>query len=162
MKNNLEGIPRGIKLGLIFIGLTLIIGLFFWQEQSRLKNPVNFVTINGLNINVQMADTDYLRYQGLSGQKNICELCGMLFTFPQEQVETMVMRNMNFPLDIIYIDNNKIIKIDANLLPEGANPIYTYSSELPVNYILEVNSGVTDKYNINVGDEVNFNFQNKN
>ncbi|MEI7452298.1 MAG: DUF192 domain-containing protein [Candidatus Falkowbacteria bacterium] len=161
MKKNFDGVPREIIFGLIFIGLIITISLFFWREQSLLKNQTDTVVINGQTIDVQIADTNQLRYQGLSGQKKICELCGMLFIFPETKVEEMVMRNMNFPLDIIYINNNKIVKIDANLLPEGADPLFIYSSELPVDYILEVNSSFTDKYDITVGNEVTFNFKNK-
>ncbi len=160
MKNNFSGVPREIKMILAFIVVMLLIGLFFWREQSRLKTASNTVTINKQAVNVQIADSEYLRYQGLSNQKKLCELCGMLFIFPDKKVENIVMRNMNFPLDVIYIDGNKIIKIDANILPEGENPSIIYSSELPVDSIIEVNSSFTDKYNINVGDEIIFNLQN--
>jgi len=151
--------PRELKMIILFILLMIVIGIFFWREQSRLSNKNNTLSINGQSVDIQLADTEKLRYQGLSGQKKICEFCGMLFIFPEKKVENIVMRNMNFPLDIIYIDENKIIKIDANLLPEGENPNTIYSSEFPVDYILEVNSGFTDKYNINIGDEINFNFK---
>jgi len=161
MKNRLWGMPREIKMILAFVVLIIIISVFFWREQSRLNTATNTVVINQQIIKVQLAETEYERYSGLSGQKKLCETCGMLFIFPTRKIENIVMRNMNFPLDVIYIDNNKIIKIDANLLPEGAEPSNIYSSELPVDYILEVNSSFTDKYNIHVGDEIIFNLLNE-
>jgi len=81
----------------------------------------------------------------------------MLFVFKDKRERTFVMRNMNFPLDIIWIKDDKIIKIDKNLPPEGAKPKKLYNSDKPVNYVLEVNAGFTDKYGIEISNEVEYN-----
>lgn len=121
-----------------------------------------FVTINNKKIKIEIADTPELQYQGLSNKKELCDNCGMLFVFSDKQVRTFVMRNMNFPLDIIWIDDNlsaqagKIVKINKNAIPESSNPVMRYSSDLPVNYVLEVNAGFCDGNEIKVGDSVEF------
>lgn len=112
------------------------------------------IEINDRIIKVEIADTAELRYRGLSERKSLCEDCGMLFIFPDKAARTFVMRNMNFPLDIIWIDGDEIKKISKNLPPEGENPAIIYSSEFPVNYVLEVNGGYTDKNAIFTGDKV--------
>ena len=81
----------------------------------------------------------------------------MLFPFDNKQNHTFVMRDMMFPLDIIWIDENKIVKIDKNLPPEGHDFKKLYSSNQPVNNVLEVNAGFTDKKNIKVGDILEYN-----
>ena len=45
------------------------------------------------------------------------------------------MRNMNFPLDILFIDDDKIINIAADLPPEGSEPVNIYVSGAAVNYV---------------------------
>ena len=80
----------------------------------------------------------------------------MLFVFPRKQIRSFWMKDMNFPLDIIWISDNKIIKIDKDLQPEGENPKNKYQTIQRVDKVLEVNSGFTDKYKIKAGDEVKF------
>jgi len=144
---------------LIIGAISLVAIIFFFSQISQqLKPKETTIIINGQKILAEMATTVEQQYQGLSGRNKLCENCGMLFVFPDKQIQTFSMRNMNFPLDIVFIADNKIFKIDPNLLPEGSNPQTAYPSELPVNYVLELNSGYTDKYNINVGDEIKFNF----
>lgn len=64
------------------------------------------------------------------------------------------MRLMHFPLDIIWITDGKIVKIDKNLPPEGTEPKEHYSSGQPVNYVLELNAGFTLDNMIQIGDKV--------
>jgi len=116
----------------------------------------NFVDINNKRIQVEVVDTAEAQYRGLSNRENLCQDCGMLFVFGDKQMRTFVMRDMKFSLDIIWIDEDKIIKIDKSLLPEGPDPINKYSSKEPVDYVLEVEAGFADKNNIKIGDEVNF------
>lgn len=114
------------------------------------------VFINNKKIKVEIADTAEAQYQGLSGRQSICQDCGMVFIFPDKQIRTFVMRDMKFGLDIIWIDSNRIVKIDKGLPPEGADPINKYFSGEPVNYVLEVNSDFAGQNNIKVGDKVSF------
>ena len=81
----------------------------------------------------------------------------MLFVFSDKQERIFVMRNMYFPLDIIWIDGDKIVNISKNLLPKGPRPEVFYHSDAPVDYVLEVNAGLADKFNFKIGDKVNFN-----
>lgn len=115
-----------------------------------------YVIINNEKINIEIADTPESRYQGLSGRKELCDNCGMLFIFPDKQIRTFVMRDMNFPLDMIWINDNKVVKINKNTIPESSNPVMRYSSDVPVNYVLEVNGGFCDKNEIKVRDGVEF------
>ena len=114
------------------------------------------VTINNAKIKIEIADTAELRYKGLSNKKELCDNCGMLFIFPEKEIRTYVMRDMNFALDMIWIDDDKIIKINKNTIPEGSNPVMRYSSDALVNYILEVNGGFCEDNGIKAGDGVEF------
>ena len=64
------------------------------------------------------------------------------------------MKNMHFPIDIIWISHRRVVNISKNLQPEGKNPKKTYSSIYPVNYVLEVNAGFCEENNIIIGDEI--------
>jgi hypothetical protein len=118
------------------------------------------VIINEKDISVTLAETSEEREKGLSGVSSLEENSGMLFIFDEESVAPKFwMKNMLIPLDIVWINDSKIIKIDKNVpipLPDTSDDkIKTYSPNTEVDYVLEVNAGFCDSNSIKVGDEVN-------
>ena len=145
--------PR-IRIMQIIKYLSLII-LFLAPSACSNQNNIKSVIINNTEINVEIANTPEIRYKGLSNREELCVNCGMLFIFPEKNKQTFVMRNMNFALDIIWVDDDKIVKINKNALPEGSDPVMRYLSDLPANYVLEVNSGFCEENGIGVGNKIN-------
>ncbi len=145
----------------IYILTVIAVAVLFYIVKTNQISDSDYtkVIINDKIIEVEIAGTAETHYRGLSNRKNLCENCGMLFVFPDKKERTFVMRNMNFPLDIIWIDDDKIVKIDKNLPPEGKNPANNYNSGAPVNYVLEVNGGFADKNNIKTGNKITLNYK---
>jgi len=144
----------------------LVLVIFSGRETVRLikltKNSpqqIAVIKINQQEIKAEIAATFKQQYQGLSNRESLCGDCGMLFNFSDSGPRSFVMRNMNFPLDIIFIDNGVIKNIAAQLEPEKENPQNIYESNGPVNQVLEVNGGYCDKYNIQPGDRVDIDFE---
>lgn len=129
-----------------------LLNSFSLDRSSRLK--IGTLSINDKKINIEVASSGSDHYRGLSNRESLCQDCGMLFNFSDYDERIFVMRDMKFPLDIIFINNNKIINIASNLEPEGSRPAHTYSSQDKVNRVLEVNSGYCKKNNIKVGDKI--------
>ena len=142
----------------IFLFISIVLILFcvvsFIAKQQISSRP--YLTINGVKVNLSIANTPSEQVQGLSYQKSLGKNDGKLFIFAKKQDLTFWMKNMNFPLDIIWINDDKIVKIDKNLPPEGDKPGKTYNSNVPVNYVLEVNAGYSELRNIKIGDEVKY------
>ncbi len=145
---------------LIYILTVIAIAILFYIVKTNQISDLDYtkIIIDDKIIEVEIADTAEKHYQGLSNRENLCDNCGMLFVFPDKEERTFVMRDMNFPLDIIWISNDKIVKIDKNLLPEGSNPKMLYSSGQPVNYVLEMNSGYAGKHGFKTGDMVKYSY----
>lgn len=141
----------------LFILTTVCLIFYFKQLEKNSLNDSRSVSINKKVIKVELASSAISQYRGLSKRESLCADCGMLFIFPDKQIRTFVMRNMNFPLDIIFIADGKIINIKKNLEPEGNSPTKTYQSMTPANSVLELNGGYCEKYNIIVGDIITFN-----
>lgn len=119
------------------------------------------VSINNKTISVEIAKTSEERKKGLSERSSLDPNSGMLFIFDDKSTtQTFWMKGMLIPLDIIWIDNDKIIRIDKNVAAPTANTpdgkIKTYSAGRPVDYVLEVNAGFSDSNSIKIGDIVNF------
>ncbi len=120
----------------------------YWQShQSTLT-----VKVNDQVIKVELANQPSDWYQGLSNRAKLCADCGLLFNFPDKQIREFVMRQMKFPLDIIFINDQQIIKIAANLPPEDEQAQIIYSSEQLANQVLEVNANYCQRHGIKVGD----------
>jgi uncharacterized membrane protein (UPF0127 family) len=152
-------------IGIISIAVLFMAFIFFFLYKSsndpikkELPNSSPKVYINKIGIEVEVADTPQKRAQGLSGRKSLGELEGMLFIFENPDIYRFWMPDMNFPIDIIWIDEDGVIvDITENAPPleDKSNPVW-YMPIKPVKYVLEVNSGFSNKYNINVGDKVIF------
>lgn len=94
------------------------------------------------------------QYKGLSDRKEMSENKGMLFLFPDKKDRAFVMRNMNFPLDIIFISEGRVVNLFRDLPPEGDNPSHSYHSGAPVDAVLEINAGLSRHCGIGVGSLV--------
>ena len=142
--------------------LLVIFGIFLigsgLKQSTNINKSLdsNKVSINNQEIKVEIADDFYKIKQGLSYREKLDKDRGMLFVFNDKNERIFWMKDMNFPLDIVWIDDNKIVGIEKNCLPGGSNPEKQYYSKIPVNYVLEVNGGFADKNNIKIGDEVTF------
>ncbi|MFB6092359.1 MAG: DUF192 domain-containing protein [Haloquadratum sp.] len=107
-------------------------------------------------VTVRVADTAQKRYTGLSDTAALGPDEGMLFVHETEGRHAYVMRDMAFPIDIVFVDANGTITAihHARLPPEG-----TSGSELTRytgfgRYVLEVPFDYTDDHGIEVGDRV--------
>ena len=111
------------------------------------------VVINDISIKVDIADTAEKRTMGLSGRPSLAENEGVFFIFDSSYRYSFWMKEMNFPIDIIWIDENFVIAdITKHAAPESFPK--TFFPVLPVRYVLEVNAGWSDKNGIKVGDKV--------
>ncbi len=144
-----------LLLFVLIVFLFFFISTVFVKEKSDKDYP--HVIINEEKINVEVADTFEERRQGLSDREFLEKETGMLFIFDDKQVRSFWMKRMNFSIDIIWIEDGVIVGIDKNLPPEGEKPQFKYRSPVGVNYVLEVNAGYTNKNEIKVGDQVNYN-----
>lgn len=79
---------------------------------------------------------------------------GMLFPYRERNHYSFWMKDMQFPLDIVWIDDKTIIEIHKNVpIPVGESLPF-YRPQEPVDKVLELNAGTTDKYGIQVGDAI--------
>lgn len=111
------------------------------------------ITIGGTPVRVELANTEELRINGLSGRDRIAENQGMLFVFEKSGRYPIWMRNMKFSLDVIWInENGVVVDIWRNAHPGSYPQIYEPARD--AKFILEVNAAFTEVYNIEIGDPV--------
>jgi uncharacterized protein len=156
------------KLFVIF-GIILVIfaGIVFFQFRSRsadstTNTPKSTVKINNRTFNVEVASTPDKQQQGLSGKSSLPQDQGMLFVFEDPEYHTFWMKNMKFPIDIIFIKDDVVISIAKNAKPADSSDenLQLYRSKEPVNRVLEINAGLVDKYEIKEGDKIEIKLNN--
>ena len=105
-------------------------------------------------ISIEFAKDEYSREKGLMYRRSMDEMQGMLFIFEDEAPRSFWMKNTYISLDIIYIgENKKIVSIQKSAIPLSEESLPSFKDAM---YVLEVNAGFTDKYNIKEGDGIRF------
>ena len=119
-------------------------------EESNTKN----ILIASSTISVEIASSSEDMMGGLSGRANLENGKGMLFVFNNTGSHGFWMKDMNFPLDIIYIDENLVV---AGILKDVATSTYPiiFGEEFVSKYVLEVPAGFSNENEIKVSDKVN-------
>jgi uncharacterized membrane protein (UPF0127 family) len=116
------------------------------------------VTVNGLVLVADIAATDEQRATGLSLKDSLAENEAMLFVFDYQADHTFWMKNMKFPIDIIWIDSDKtVVHIEHNLQPCNSELFCpTYKPIGDSLYVLETTGGFTERHDIVKGTMVEF------
>lgn len=141
----------------IFFGsLILFAALWYGGYPGATEDSmVTKVTIAEAIFAVDVADTPASREQGLSGRPRLADNEGMLFIFPESFVPAFWMKDMNFALDMIWIDGDRrVVDITEDALPESFPESFRPSE--PVKYVLEINAHGAAENGIKIGDTVEF------
>ncbi len=105
-------------------------------------------------LDIEIADNEYETQTGLMYRTKLGKNQGMLFIFPDSQMRSFYMKNTKIPLDIIYLDEKKsIVSFQKNAKPFDETSL---PSEVPAQYVLEINAGLSDEWQLEVGDKVMF------
>lgn len=113
------------------------------------------VVLGGKTFNVDVADNDYTMQKGLSGRKLIADNEGMIFIFGKLDKHGFWMKEMKFPIDIIWMDKNFVINhIESNVEP-STYPTIFYPENNAL-YVLEVRAGQSSILGVKLGDKAQF------
>ena len=155
----------------VFIGFVGLIGLIlllqYLYQNKKIPNLDEYLSTNIINegetviqapnglIKVEIATSSQALERGLSGRISLPTNEGMLFVFSEAAARGFWMRNMSFPIDIIWINKNKIvIGVAQNIDPDTYPNIFFPPG--PVKYVLELNAGYAEKNGIASGTPLTF------
>ena len=150
-----------------YIILVIFSSLLFYSSSAISEKPKRLKDLAGwdkraaivqtqeneiIEFRVLIAQSNKQRRQGLMHIESMEEDQGMLFIFDPNRKVSMWMSNTPMTLDMLFIDKNgKIINIAKNTTPYSTKGI---SSGGSINWVLEINGGLTDQLNIKSGDHV--------
>ena len=151
----------------LFLLLALVLGFACKEEKTKIATPPIAFTKEGelsvfsgqsdslkLALDIEIAETEYETQTGLMYREGLEKNQGMFFVFKEEVYHSFYMKNTRFPIDIVFIDKElRIATIKENAKPLDETGL---SSEVPVQYVLEVAAGLAGQAGLEPGDRVVF------
>lgn len=118
---------------------------------------VNVVKFGGKAFTIEIANTDDLREKGLSGHTPLTDTEGMLFVFPAPGKYGFWMKDMTFPIDIIWIDEQGMVVHVEHSVATSTYPTILYPTNESL-YVLEIKAGQSKSLRVKNGDRVEMYF----
>jgi len=156
-----------MKTEILFAIFVFSILTYFFLSRTFSKYKiltVQFETPTGnVSVKAEVADNIFKKSKGLMGRECLGENEGMLFVLNIERRPRFWMKNMKFPIDIVYISKEKkVVDIIENAQPCNSILSIGFTPKSAAKYVLEVNAGFIKKYGIKIGDRVIFRSTEKN
>ena len=146
-----------ISAAAVIVGVA---GMLSLPSEVSIESNSNFlmgtVQLDDKLLQVYLADTEPRKMRGLmwEAQDFLADDKGMLFVFDEPGTRSMWMKNMQFPLDILWFDENgNVVSIEKNV-PPCITPLEVMScksvgvSADNAQYVLELTAGYVDKYEV--------------
>lgn len=139
-----------------WIGILILVGaLGIVGTLGRIRNdkffpnyPHEILQIGSHSLDVAIADTQPRREQGLSGVKELRSGQGLLFKFDTPGRYAFWMKNMLFPIDMVFIDSQmKVVEVIPTISPDTYPQAFS-SKKRDYLYVLELGAGEVKKLHI--------------
>lgn len=137
----------------------VVVWVVVYNRQVAPSSPYldGTVTLAGQVLNIQLADDLSEQSAGLANRPSMAENEGMLFVLAKVSTPEFWMKDMLFPIDIIWIRDGKVVDIDSRVGTEPGetdNDRKRYLPKEEVNMVLETKASWAEKNNLSIGDEV--------
>lgn len=127
----------------------IIITNSFLQAMEKIE-----ISVNDKKLIAEVAKTRQELNTGLMNRSSLGENEGMLFVFNRPTTVRFWMKNTSIPLDIAYLNSEKVILEIYNLVPYSENNIESRSNQIV--YALEVNKDWFSKNGFKIGEKIKF------
>ncbi|HYM65544.1 MAG TPA: DUF192 domain-containing protein [Candidatus Sulfotelmatobacter sp.] len=144
------------NLFFLILAIFVLLVLFFLNSGAEKQNNKPTITILNKTFVLDVAKTADEKEIGLAKYDKLPADMAMLFPFSGYGYYHFWMKDMKFPIDIIFIKDNKIVDIFVNVpnpSPQNEN-LQIYTPKTKSNYVLEINANVSKRYNFKIGDTV--------
>ncbi|MDD5251916.1 MAG: DUF192 domain-containing protein [Patescibacteria group bacterium] len=146
--------PR--RLALLIVTVVAVVGMAFylgWKQNALTTGSVTLA--DGQVITVEVASSERNRERGLAGRDGLAPGQGMLFVFPAADRYGFWMKGMNFSIDVVWLEQNRVVDITANVpVPPPDGPFDVYRPLAPADRVLELAAGEAAVRNIRLGDRL--------
>ena len=119
------------------------------DETPQPRLPTGTLMVNSQTVTVELARSPEEQRQGLSFRPPLAADEGMLFVYPVAQPQTFWMFGMTFPLDIVFLNDHRVVSVASNVPPPvGLAPPVTVASPADADMVLELLAGTAERAGI--------------
>ncbi len=161
-KKNLEELKKkssrgfSYKIALVIVVMMAIAAIVLAVRQR--VPVVGYVRIDDtITVRVTVASSEPARERGLSGRRSLAADEGMLFIFDASDTYHFWMKEMRFPIDVVWIMNGAIADITTDLpVPVAGEEFPTFAPKVPIDRVLEVPAGFARAHGLKLGMSVRY------
>lgn len=133
------------------LGLIALAAIFMALSQKAFASG-SVVIDDRIRVGVEVAATPLAREKGLSGVDRLLPDRGMLFVFQRPDVYAFWMKDMKFPIDILWISGDELVDMTTDVpVPQPGEELATYFPRFPVDRVLEVPAGFAREKGLRTG-----------
>lgn len=142
------------KWHFVLVGAVIIVAMLLqlWPDSVQTERYV----LAGKKIDVEVAETLEQQFRGLGGREDIGSADAMLFPFAFKGKHGFVMRDMQFAIDIVWLNDGVVVDIAPNVQPESfaaeEHELTVYTPRDAANAVLEFEAGWVKKHDLKIGD----------
>ena len=145
-------VRKGLLLGILCLFAAILLILAVRHKFDTSRGDMRF---GSENMSLEYAITPADRERGLSGRDRLAHYRGMLFKFEQPGLHCFWMRDMKFPIDIVWLDEHKkVVDIRQNVEPSTYPASFCPAQN--ASYVVEVQAGLSAKAGVVVGEQIQF------
>lgn len=155
MFKNIKKSHYSILLVALVIAVASGVFFYFYSDFHLSAKTEETVTLslNGRVVEARVANDSWERIQGLSGVLALSEEEGMLFVFEERGSHGIWMKDMNFPIDIIWLNESlEVVHIAPYVSPDTYPQVF--EPDEPARYVLEVHAGLAADVGLQENDKV--------
>lgn len=147
---------RRVFLGKLVTGFAVIFvfSIVLWKLVLTFKYydvTSAYMELRGERFTLQTVVTEKEREKGLGGRESLCSACAMLFVFEKPGRYAFWMKDMRFPIDIIWLLKDRVVFTAEEISPDFSGIL---DPAVVADRVVEVNAGAAK--NINVGEKIRF------
>lgn len=139
---------------LLLLAVLVLVGFFVFRAIPNTALQQQIITIRETQFAVDVVRTPIAQARGLSGRTLLAANAGMLFIFDAPQLTGFWMKDMFFPIDIIWITDNRVVGFVEHAQPDDRPERTIYYPPVSIDTVLEVPSGTITRSGIHIGDAV--------
>lgn len=143
-----------VKNVVVLICAALFIVFLIYLKKREYFLPKVLVQIGDQKVMVEIADSPFARARGLSRHAPLQENQGMVFIFSKPDRHQFWMKDMKFPVDIVWLNEGRVVDIAPVVPVSVTKDLPVYMPRLPASSALELRAGFVDRHRVKIGDTV--------
>lgn len=136
-------------------GAALIFGIILWWlvPSFTYDVPPTHMEFGGERFTLETVVTADEREKGLGGRESLCSTCAMLFVFEKPERHAFWMKDMRFPIDIVWLLGDSVVFVAREISPDFSGIL---DPAVVSDRVIELSSGAAK--NVEVGEKIFFSY----